>query len=148
MEEIIERLDGFLGSLPKGWQYGVEIRNENLLCDGYFSTLARHGVTHVFNNWQRMPPIEEQLELDGSMIADFFGSRFLLTPGRNYEAAVEGFSPYNETKMVDESARRAGARLLKNEPKKKSYLLVNNRLEGNSINTIRAIMAMAGFSLD
>ena len=141
--DFVERLDGFFEKLPKGWQYGVEIRNENFLREEYFSMLESHGVTHVFNNWERMPAVEEQLELDGSATADFFGARFLLTPGRKYAKAVEDFSPYSETKQVDESARGAGAKLMKREVGKRSFLYVNNRLEGNSLETIRAMMALA-----
>lgn len=143
--DFVDLLDGFFEKLPAGWQYGVEIRNENFLRDEYFSMLASHGVTHVYNNWERMPAVEEQLEMEASATADFFGARFLLTPGRKYADAVESFSPYNETKRVDESARRAGAKLMKREVGKRSFLYVNNRLEGNSLETIRAMMALAGF---
>ena len=143
--DFVAQLDAFLGELPRGWQYGVEIRNENFLHPEYFAVLASHGVTHVFNNWERMPPVGEQLDIvgdDGGR--DFFGARFLLTPGRKYADAVESFSPYNETKRVDEAARAAGARLMKRQPARRSFLYVNNRLEGNSLETIRAMMALAG----
>ena len=146
--EFVEMLDEFFGRLPAGWQYGVEIRNESFLREEYFSMLASHGVAHVYNNWERMPAVAKQLEIGGSATADFYGARFLLTPGRKYAAAVESFSPYNETRRVDESAREAGARLLKKETKKRSFIYVNNRLEGNSLETIRAMMALAGFGGD
>ncbi len=107
--------------------------------------LAAHGVAHVYNNWERMPAVGEQLDIAGEGAGEFFGARFLLTPGRKYAEAVESFSPYNETKRVDDAARAAGARLMKREPARRSYLYVNNRLEGNSLETIRAMMALAGF---
>ena len=143
--DFVAQLDGFFEKLPSGWQYGVEVRNRSFLREEYFSMLASHGVTHVFNNWERMPAVEEQLVLDGSSTADFFGARFLLTPGTKYADAVETFSPYNETKRIDESARRAGAKLMKRDVRKRSFIYVNNRLEGNSLETIRAMMALAGF---
>ena len=142
---FVEMLDEFFSALPGGWQYGVEIRNESFLREEYFSMLASHGVAHVFNNWERMPPVSEQLEVAGSTPADFFGARFLLTPGRKYADAVESFSPYNETRRVDESARAAGGRLMRRQPKRRSFIYINNRLEGNSLETIRAMMALAGF---
>ena len=141
--DFVNMLDRFFGQLPNGWQYGVEIRNESFLRDEYFSMLASHGVTHVYNNWEKMPAVEEQLALDGSATTDFYGARFLLTPGRKYAAAVESFSPYNETKRVDDSARNAGASLMRRKVGRRSFIYVNNRLEGNSLETIRAMMALA-----
>ncbi len=141
--EFVDLLDAFFGKLPTGWQYGVEVRNESFLREEYFLMLASHGVAHVYNNWEKMPPVQEQLQIPLSQPADFFGARFLLTPGRKYADAVESFSPYNETKRVDESAREAGARLMKRDPKKRSFIYVNSRLEGNSLETIRAMMALS-----
>jgi len=45
--DFIADLDRFLGQLPKGWPYGVEIRNRNWLRADYFECLSRHGVTHA-----------------------------------------------------------------------------------------------------
>ncbi len=53
--DFVEALDGFLGKLPRGWPYGVEIRNASFLQPEYFAVLARHGMTHVFNSWEAMP---------------------------------------------------------------------------------------------
>jgi uncharacterized protein YecE (DUF72 family) len=64
--EFIADLDLFLGQLPKGWPYGVEMRNRNWLRPDYFACLARHQVAHVFNSWDAMPPVGEQLALPGS----------------------------------------------------------------------------------
>ena len=138
--EFVEMLDEFLAQLPGGWQYGIEIRNRSFLHPDYFAALARHGVAHVFNNWTRMPPVSEQAAMDGAFTADHFGARFLLTPGRDYQGAVDAFQPYNETRAVDPDARAAGTALLDRQPKGKSYLYVNNRLEGNAIRTIMAMI--------
>ena len=146
--DFVAALDTFLDQLPSGWQYGVEIRNRAFLHPEYFAMLADHGVTHVFNNWTRMPPVGEQLALEGSRATDFFGARFLLTPGRSYVDAVENFSPYTETKCEDPDAREAGARLLAKPTPRRSYLYVNNRLEGNAINTLRAMIAGFKTGLD
>ena len=56
-----------------------------------------------------------------------------------------GWSTVGQAAGDDEAARGAGARLMKREPSKRSFLYVNNRLEGNSLETIRAMMALAGF---
>ncbi len=149
-------LDAFLRQLPAGWQYGVEIRNEALLTPEYFATLARHGVTHVFNHWHRMPGVERQLQLPGSLTTDFTAARFLLKPGRRYEDAVQRFSPYTHVQEERPEAREAAAALMRavaTDPasapgpaegrKRKSFVFINNRLEGNALETLLAIILRA-----
>lgn len=146
--EFVELLDGFLGRLPAGWQYGVEIRNRSLLQPDYFAVLRRHGAAHVYNNWTRMPSVGEQMRLDGSLTCDdFIVSRFLLKPGRSYEDAVAAFRPYGETKEINDEARDAAAALARmrleaarTSKTKPSFVFVNNRLEGNALFTILAIL--------
>ena len=141
--EFVAALDAFLTSLPGDWQYGVEIRNKHFLQPEYFEMLEKHRVAHVYNSWSRMPPVGEQMAIGQSVTTDFVAARFLLTPGRVYEEAVNNFSPYAETKVVDENARSAGRALIKKARQmssRPSYIFVNNRLEGNAMNTIQAML--------
>jgi uncharacterized protein YecE (DUF72 family) len=143
--EFVADLDTFLGKLPKGWPYAVEMRNKHWLAPEYFACLSRHGVTHVFNSWEAMPPVSEQMALPGSHTnPDLVTARFLLTPGRKYEQAVKAFQPYDKTREVDEDARRAGRAFIvegeRFEPRRKTCIYVNNRLEGNALETIVAML--------
>ena len=144
LRDFIAALDVFLGQLPANWQYGVEVRNANLLRAEYFDVLRAHHVAHVFNSWTKMPPVKEQMALPGAFTADFLTARFLLRPGRAYQQAVDSFHPYAETKEKNEEARTAIKTLIqrsKTSPTPRpSYLFVNNRLEGNSPNTIAAAL--------
>ena len=111
--EFVTALDQFLTALPKGWPYGVEIRNKSFLHPDYFAVLQKHGVTHVFTSWEGMPAIYEQLVIPGSFTTeDRVAARLLLRPGRAYARAVEMFSPYAELRDPYPEARRAGARLM------------------------------------
>jgi hypothetical protein len=93
--EFVADLDRFLGALPPGGPYAVEMRNKHWLAPDYFQCLARHGVTHVFNSWDAMPPISEQMAIAGSETnPSLTAARFLLKPGRKYEEAVTAFQPY------------------------------------------------------
>ena len=139
--DFVSALDGFLGELPTVWQYGVEIRNKEFLRPEYFDVLRRHGVTHVFNSWSGMPPVDEQMSLDGSFTADFFSSRFLLRPGRKYEEAVKSFSPYESVQDTYPEGRKAIETLATKKPLKPSFIFVNNRLEGSALGTIAATVA-------
>jgi len=145
--DFVAALDAFLEKLPKGWPYGIELRNKYWLKPEYFECLARHNVTHVYNSWTEMPTVSEQIAIPGSQTnPDLTAARFLLKPGRKYEEAVKAFEPYNETKEINAEARSAGAALVrdaKKNPKRKTFIFVNNRLEGNALNTIKAMLEAA-----
>ena len=69
--DFVNDLDAFLGKLPTDeWDFGVEIRNAGFLQEPYFESLARHNVGHVYNQWQRMPSLGEQLELSAARSAE------------------------------------------------------------------------------
>jgi uncharacterized protein YecE (DUF72 family) len=143
--DFVAELDRFLGQLPKGWPYGVEMRNRNWLRPDYFDCLARHGVTHVFNSWEAMPSVGEQMALPGSRTnPELVAARFLLKPGRQYEQAVKAFEPYDQVKEENPDARAAGRQLIaegKNAgAKRRTFVFVNNRLEGNAISTIAEML--------
>ena len=126
--DFVAALDQFLGAIPKGWEYGIEMRNKTWLEPECFETLHRQKIAHVFNSWSRMPPVNEQLAMPESVTTDFLVARFLLTPGRTYEQAVSAFSPYTETKEPDAVAREAGKALIAKAErgKRPSFIYVNS----------------------
>jgi uncharacterized protein YecE (DUF72 family) len=146
--DFIRDLDDFLGKLPTGWPYAIELRNKDFLVPEYFDCLARHNVTHLFNSWEAMPPVSEQMALPGSTTnPELTAARFLLKPGRKYKDAVKEFKPYNRTHEVNEAGRAAGAALINQgrnaDKKRKTFIFVNNRLEGNALETISAMLGSA-----
>jgi len=147
--DFVADLDGFLGRLPKGWPYGVEIRNKHFLHPDYFAALRQYGVAHVFNSWAEMPAVKEQLALEGARTnPNLCAARFLLKPGRRYEEAVKLLEPYDKIKDPNPEARVAGAMLIqegvKAGGKRKTFIYVNNRLEGNALETIKAMLDYSG----
>jgi uncharacterized protein YecE (DUF72 family) len=142
--DFVADLDKFFSRLPKGWPYAVEMRNAKWLQGDYFACLAAHGVTHLFNSWDAMPPVADQMALPCSRTnPDLMAARLLLKPNRKYEEAVKMFSPYDRVLEINEGARTAGAALIKEgltQPKRKTFLFVNNRLEGNALETIAGIL--------
>jgi uncharacterized protein YecE (DUF72 family) len=143
--EFVAALDAFLERLPRGWPCGVELRNRLWLRQEYFATLARHGITHIFNAWADMPPVGEQMALPGSETnPSLLAARFLLREGRNYEEAVKRFSPYSEIKDPNPEGRAAATALVKrglgSKGKSKVLLFLGNRYEGHSPGTIHAII--------
>jgi hypothetical protein len=71
-------------------------------------------------------------------------ARFLLKPGRKYEEAVNTFEPYDRVQEPNDDARAAGAKLIEAGEaaagKKKTFIYVNNLLEGNALETIAAML--------
>jgi len=137
-------LDPFLGALPKGWPYGIELRNKQWLTPEYFSCLAKHQIAHVLNSWTDTPPVVEQLQLASSIPNPaLVGARFLVTPGLGYEDSVATFEPYDQTKVEDPLARQAGSQLIqlgRAAQNRRTIVFANNRLEGNAILTLQAMV--------
>ncbi len=140
--EFIDRLDSFLGALPDSFPYAVEVRNREYLAPRYFDVLRAHRAAHVFNSWTRMPALSEQLAMSGAFPADFTVVRALLRPGRAYADAVAMFTPYDQVRDENPEAREALRALIRRmrEERRAAYIFVNNRLEGNAPETIRAVV--------
>jgi hypothetical protein len=146
--DFVAGLDRFLGKLPQGWPYAIELRNKHWLTPEYFGCLAGRGVTHIFNSWDAMPTVNEQMGLPGSRTnPKLIAARFLLKPGRKYEEAVKTFQPYDKVKEPNPEARSAGKALIAEGkatgPERKTFIYVNNRLEGNALETIGAMVSDA-----
>jgi uncharacterized protein YecE (DUF72 family) len=141
-EEFCSRLDTFFSQLPKDFKYAVEIRNAGLLGPDYRKVLENHGVAHVYNHWSYMPSLRDQHQrMEDCFTAPFTVLRLLTPLKMSYEAAKKRAEPY--TKIVEElpDMRRDTAELVKKAvgEKRKAYVLVNNRSEGNAPLTIQAL---------
>jgi uncharacterized protein YecE (DUF72 family) len=141
-DAFVSMIDTFLARLPKGYAYAVEIRNREFLSSEYLKMLESHGVSHVLNNWTRMPPIVEQLQVTGVLTTKFSVARALLKPGRTYEQAVQLFQPYDRIKEENPELRLGvvGAVSRCVAEGRTLYAYINNRAEGNSPKTIEAIL--------
>jgi len=143
VHEFLQKLDGFLEALPANFRYAVEIRNPGYLGPDYFGCLREHRVAHVFNSWNKMPPLAYQVSLHDAFTTDFIVVRALLRPGRSYEQAVDSFSPYKSVTDPYPEGRTALHDLIRRmkEERRSAYVFVNNRFEGNAPETIQAIVS-------
>jgi uncharacterized protein YecE (DUF72 family) len=143
-ESFVELLDGFLKRLPRGFDYAIEVRNSDFLTQDYLKMLASNGAAHVLNNWTRMPPIIEQIQIAGVLTTKFSASRALLKPGRTYEQAVKMFQPYTEVKEENPEVRLGLVETVRRcvSEGRTLYAYINNRLEGNGPKTIEGILDM------
>ncbi len=140
---FIDQVDAFLDQMPPGFRYAVEVRNREFLVPRYFDSLQAHQAAHVLNSWTRMPPLAQQMAMAGAFTTDFTVVRALLRPGRAYEEAVRMFSPYDQIRDENPEGREALRALIRRmrEERRAAYIFVNNRLEGNAPETIRAVVA-------
>jgi uncharacterized protein YecE (DUF72 family) len=142
VDEFVAQIVPFFEALPPTFRYAVEVRNREYLVAPYFDALREHHTAHVLNAWTKMPPLTEQIALPGVFTADFTVVRALLRAGRAYETAVEQFAPYNKIQDENPEGRDALREIIERMKRERSaaYIFVNNRFEGNSPETIRAVV--------
>jgi uncharacterized protein YecE (DUF72 family) len=106
-----QRLEAFLGELPVGPTYAVELRDPQVLGPRYESALAATGAVHCLTVHSRMPPPEEQVRIRtdrGPMVI-----RWMLRSGDDYEAAGARFAPFDHLREPDELSRSRVVRLIR-----------------------------------
>ncbi len=141
-EEFCERLDTFFTQLPTDFRYAVEIRNAGLLGPDYRKVLENHSVAHVYNHWSYMPPLQAQRHrMEERFTAPLTVVRLLTVLKMTYETAKKRAKPY--AKIVEELPEmgRESVELVQKaiKEKRKTYVLVNNRSEGNAPLTIQPL---------
>jgi len=146
---FLQRLDDFLGALPAGPVYAVELRNPELITDEYGAILRLHGVSHVFNRWTHTPPIHEQLRRIGGLSGAASVTRLMLPHGATYEARSLQCAPFGALVDVDHEMRAdvldlAREALLQG---KSLYVVANNKAEGSAPLTCFALAALIAKSL-
>jgi len=136
-----EKLDAFLSALPKGARYAVELRDPSLVTPEYVRVLSARGAAHVYNYVTAMPMPEEQATAVPIETAPFAVIRLLLAPGTRYNDRREEFSPFDKLVAPDPEMRRQVAALAKKGASlnRDVFVLVNNKAEGCSPLTIRAL---------
>jgi uncharacterized protein YecE (DUF72 family) len=141
-EVFLASLDRFFSRLPTGPAYAVEVRNPALLGARYRDLLKAHGVAHVYNHWNIMPPLSGQHTVLGkTFTAGFVVVRLLTPPGVSFSEAVRLYAPYDRLIQPLPRMRADTLALLRQAVSEQTpvYVLVNNRSEGNAPLTIQAL---------
>lgn len=133
-EKFADELQAFLGALPKGPVYAVELRNREILTPAYADALASVGACHCHNVYPRMPEIRVQARRAGT---DRPGTpltiiRWLLAPNMTYESAGRLYAPFDRLRAPDLAARKAIAELARDALAAGRPFLctINNNAEG------------------
>lgn len=135
------QLGRFLGAVPNTFPFAVEIRDRRLMTPGYAAVLERHDATHVFNYWSRMPPIAEQSRVPGLLRGSVCVVRLLLPPGTKYAELKDAYAPFDRIVEPQPAMRSDVTRLVQEALARdmEVYVLVNNKAEGSSPLTVRAL---------
>ena len=140
--DFLKRLGDFLSKLPQEFRYSVEIRNPAILSYEYRALLQQYNVSHVFNHQSYQLPLIEQHKRLGEVFSAPFVVFRLLTPLRvSYAQAVRIAEPYNKIVAELPKMRQDIITLVKQAvaEQRQTYVLVNNRAEGNAPMTIQAL---------
>jgi uncharacterized protein YecE (DUF72 family) len=141
-DEFLPRLDAFLGRLPPGPNYAVEVRNPAILGARYSDILSTHRIAHVYNHWSTMLPLNVQHEKLGvTFTADIVLFRLLTPLGLSYSEAVERYTPYDRLQLPLPQMRMDTVRLTQQAvgEGRSVYVLVNNRAEGCAPMTVHEL---------
>ena len=140
LDPFLERLDGYLGKLPKQHRYAVEVRNKNWLKPALLAVLRQHSVALVLVDLVYMPhPDEIDARLD-LLTTDFTYVRLI-----GDRKAIDALTTTFDTIVVDQSARLARwSKTLKEFMTRvpEMFVFANNHYAGYGPATIRTLMEM------
>jgi uncharacterized protein YecE (DUF72 family) len=136
-----ERLDAFLADAPGDFPFAVELRDRKLLTPEYVRTLRKHGAAHVFNYWSRMPTLAKQMRVDELLGGSLLVVRLLLPPATRYADLKDAYAPFDRLVAPQPEMRQDVVKLVQAalDREMECYVLVNNKAEGSSPLTVRAL---------
>jgi len=139
-----DRLSQFLSRLPKGFRFAVELRDPDLLSPEYSDVLRQHGAAHAYNFWSNMPMPAEQEKTVPLSHAGFTVLRLMLPPGTSYDGQRENFRPFDRLHEPHVEMRRQVTEIARRSTRegRDTFVIVNNKAEGSSPLTIRALAEM------
>jgi len=77
LDAFVERLEPFLGRLPEGYQWALEVRNKSWMSDQFFSVLRNQKVALALVDHPWMPRPKELFGAGNPITADFTYIRWL-----------------------------------------------------------------------
>jgi uncharacterized protein YecE (DUF72 family) len=131
---FIDALYNFCSGLPLKSKISLEIRNEKLL-PAVAKVLKEAGVAPCVSVWSRLPKPLEQAKLLGVKDHPLHVARWMLKPGDSYDEAKERFGEFRQIQEPDPEIRAELCSLL-SQPAREHYLIVNNKAEGCSPESI------------
>ena len=134
---FLAALDRFLGAMPTGVAYAVEVRDRVLLSTRTAETLAGHGIAFGHALHPSMPGLAEQIRLLGPAIDSVEAPavlRWLLRREHSYEGAKTLYEPFDRLLEPDAANRTDAAAwcLAQAFRGRETFVIANNKAEGSS----------------
>jgi uncharacterized protein YecE (DUF72 family) len=134
---LAARIAAFMAVLPRGPLYAVEVRDPQLVCEGFARSLEDAGVVPCLAVHARMPPVDEQADifrLTHPSARQPLVARWNLHAGRGYEEAKADYFPFNRLMDEDVPSRTALARLARAAAMadRDVFITINNKAEGSA----------------
>lgn len=146
-ERFIAQLQEFLGRLPPGPSYAVEVRDDRVITRRFFAALKETGARYCLGVHPRMPPVAAQAAAMSGFGPGPLIVRWNLKAGYSYEEARVRFAPFDRLIDEDDATRESIARLCTAAlaAGQECTVIANNKAEGSAPLTLiklgRAIIA-------
>lgn len=127
-------LTDFLGALPRGPVYAVELRTPALMTRAYAAALEHTGTAHCYTVHSSMLPIAEQLRRIPVAANPRLIVRWMLHAGLDYEGAQAQYAPFNRLVDEDPATREMIARACVTAAldERDAIVGINNKAEGSA----------------
>lgn len=134
---FVGRLDAFLGAIPHGPAYAVEVRDRTLLSSDLAGVLRSHRVAFGHALHPSLPSLDAQREAlgwDGDDLDAPATLRWLLRDGLSYEGAKTRYEPFDRLLEPDLGSRRSVAEwcLARTAAARETIVIANNKAEGSA----------------
>jgi uncharacterized protein YecE (DUF72 family) len=133
-DRFLERLQRFLGGLPTGPRYAVELRTPAFLTESYPDVLDSVGASHCFNVHPSMAPLERQLAVVQPFYQPVLVVRWMLHCGLRYAAARARYEPFDRLVDEDPATRHRIATTVLDVAlaERPAFVIANNKAEGSA----------------
>ena len=141
------RLDGFLAEMDPRLSFAVELRDPALLQTAYARVLDERRGAHTYNLHSHMPLPGAQRAVVSLKHQPFAVVRWSLPPHTHYDERRQALLPFDRLQDVDPARREDTLSVIREAlgAGLETWVLVNNKAEGCSPLTIRALAdALAG----
>lgn len=133
-ERFIAQLQEFLGRLPQGPLYAVEVRDDRVITRRFFAALKEAGARYCLGVHPRMPPVAAQAAAMSGFGPGPLIVRWNLKAGYSYEEAKVRFTPFDRLIDEDSATRESIARLCTAAlaAGQECTVIANNKAEGSA----------------
>lgn len=133
-ERFIAQLQEFLGRLPQGPLYAVEMRDDRMITRRFFASLNEARARYCLGVHPRMPPVATQAAAMSGFGPGPLIVRWNLRAGYGYEDARTRFTPFDQLVDEDSATRESIAQLCTGTlaAGHECTIIANNKAEGSA----------------